>query len=453
MSLDVTAPPYFRGEWLVEGDPGYDERRAHFNKRYDRRPALIARCAGVQDVRAALRFAREQGWEVSVRGGGRSPGGYSTIERGLLLDLSLMNDVYVDPDRRTARVGPGATQAEVLRETVPFGLAPVTGALSHIGFVGVAIFSGTGHLSPRHGYSCDWVLSAQVVLADGEVVTASPTSHPDLFWAIRGAGDNFGVVVSVETQLHAVPETATLGMWSWRVDGADAATELMRRYGELERGVSTDVFMMGDFAADGDGRLAFDLIYAHIGDDVEAARDIAVIDTFGTPIDRSVSDVDWVTLHHAADESFPSSRQYWSAADLAAMDDVSVDLIIDEALRMPKAAPGANLVLAFYEYRGAMLRQVAAPPAAMSRRSGCELIAITMSDDPDLDEACEAWAKGLVDRFRDAGLVHAGAMPNYTTRVEARDVWGADYERLAQLKRQYDPDNVFRHNVNIQPAR
>src|SRR5213593_4261674 len=153
-------PPYFRGEWIAPEDPGYDERRAHFNTRVDRRPALIARCQGVQDVRAALRAAREEGWEVAVRGGGRSFAGHSTIEGGLLLDLSLMNDVFVDPDRRTARVGPGATQGEVLVETVPYGLAPITGTLSHLGFVGVAIYNGAGHLSARHGYACDWILSA-----------------------------------------------------------------------------------------------------------------------------------------------------------------------------------------------------------------------------------------------------------------------------------------------------
>ncbi len=448
MHLDV-APPDFRGEWVVSGDAGYDERRAHFNRRFDRRPAVIARCVGVQDVRAALQVAREQGWDVTVRSGGRGPGGHSTIEGGLLLDLTMMNDVFVDPDRRTARVGPGATQGDVMRETVPYGLAPVTGALSHIGFVGVAIYSGTGHLSPRHGYSCDWVLSAQIVLADGEVVTASATSHPDLFWAIRGAGDNFGVVVSVETVLHAVPETTTLVQMSWP---ATDPAHLLRAYRDFELGISPDVFAVPDFSA-GPGREAtFDLILAHLGEKEAVARDLAILDGFGVPQDRSVTEVGWVALHQAADAMFPSSRQYWAAADLKELDDASLDLLEDEAGRLAGAVDGAELYVGFYAYRGAMLRQVASPPAAMGRRHGCELIAIAMYEDPALDDACEEWAEGLIGRFRDAGLAHPGAMPNYTTRVDMRDTWGADYNRLAALKARFDPDNVFRHNCNIRPA-
>jgi len=456
MSLDVishdevvTAPPYFRGEWIAPGDPSYDERRAHFNHLFDRRPAVVARCDGVQDVRAALRVAREQGWEIAVRGGGRGPGGHAAIDGGMLLDLSLMNDVFVDADRRTARVGPGATQGDVLRETVPYGLAPITGLLSHIGFVGVAIYSGTGHLSPRHGYSCDWVLSAQIVLADGEIVTVSPTSHPDLFWAIRGAGDNFGVVVSVETQLHAVPQTATLATWSWP---ATDVAPLLARYRELERAVSADVFVVAGYSAGPGRQPTFDVTLAHLGDEEAVARDLALVDAFGTPVDRSVAETGWLELHHALDEAYPSCRQYWAAADLKSLDDATLDLLATEPHRLADAPEGAELFIGFYSYRGAMLRQVASPPAAMSRRAGCELIAIAMYDDPAEDAAYEAWGEGMVARYRDAGLTHPGAMPNYTTRVDMRDAWGTDYERLAALKARYDPANVFSHNCNIPPT-
>ncbi|WP_109508591.1 FAD-binding oxidoreductase [Nocardioides speluncae] len=452
MSLDVRdvvmAPPYFRGEWISPGDPSYDERRAHFNHVFDRRPAVIARCVGVQDVRAALQVARDQGWDIAVRGGGRGPGGHSAIEGGLLLDLSLMNEVFVDVDRRTARVGPGATQSDVLRETVPYGLAPITGLLSHIGFVGVAIYSGTGHLSPRHGYSCDWVLSAQVVLADGQVVTVSPTSHPDLFWAIRGAGDNFGVVVSVETSLHAVPATSTLATWSW--PAVDAA-HLLYRYRDFERSVSPDVFVVAGYSVGPGREPTFDVTLAHLGDEAQVARDLAAVDAFGAPVERSVSDAGWVELHHALDDAYPSCRQYWAAADLKALDDPTLELLADEPRRLADAAAGAELFVGFYSYRGAMLRQVSSPPAAMGRRAGCELIAIAMYDDQADDAVCEAWGEGFVARYRDAGLVHPGAMPNYTTRVDMRDAWGADYDRLAALKATYDPHNVFRRNCNIPP--
>lgn len=455
MSLDVSsrdevsAPPYFRGEWIEPGDPSYDERRAHFNHIFDRRPAVIARCNGVQDVRATLRMAQERGLDVAVRGGGRGPGGHSAIEGGVLLDLSLMNDVFVDVDRKTARVGPGATQGDVLRETVPYGLAPITGLLSHIGFVGVAIYSGTGHLSPRHGYACDWVLSAQVVLADGEVVTASPTSHPDLFWGLRGAGDNFGVVVSVETQLHAVPENTTLATWSWP---ATDPVPLLERYREFEQKISADVFAVAGFST-GPGRdPTFDVVLAHLGDSAAVARDVALVDAFGTPVDRSVSQTGWLDLHYAVDEAYPSCRQYWAAADLKRLDAPTLSLLATEPDHLADAPLGASLFLGFYSYRGAMLRQVASPPASMSRRHGCELIAIAMYDDPGDDGACEAWADDLIARYREAGLVHPGAMPNYTTRVDMRAAWGAQYDRLAALKAKYDPDNVFRRNCNIPPA-
>lgn len=448
-SADVSAPPHFRGEWLTADDAGYEERRAHFNRLFDREPAVVARCLGVQDVRDALRVAREQDWEVAVRGGGRGPGGHSTIDGGMLIDLSLMKEVHVDPARRTAQVGPGATQGDVLRETVPYGLAPVTGLLSHIGFVGVAIFSGTGYLSPRHGYSCDWVLSAQVVLADGEVVTASATSHPHLFWALRGAGDNFGVVVSVETVLHAVPETATLGAWSWPVT---EAARLLQSYRDLELAVSADVFLFAGFSTGPGREPTFDVLMGHLGDEHAAARDVAAVDSFAPALERSVSAVDWLTLHHAVDESYPSSRQYWTAADLDDFDDTCLKLLEDEGRALADAPDGAQLVIGFYKYRGAMLRQVSSPPAAMGRRHGCELITIAMYDDPAQDAACKAWSEELVGRFREAGATHPGAMPNYTTRVDMRETWGTDYGRLASLKARYDPDNVFRHNCNIPPG-
>lgn len=453
MSLDISAavnsPPYFRGEWIDASHAAYDARRAHYNHLYDRRPAVVARCVGVQDVRAALQVAAAHGWDVAVRGGGRGPGGHSTIEGGLLLDLSLMNDVFVDPDRRSARVGPGATQADVLRETVPYGLAPVTGLLSHIGFVGVAIYSGTGYLSPRHGYSCDWILSAQVVLADGEVVTASPTSHPDLFWAIRGAGDNFGVVVSVETALHAVPETTTLATWSWP---AAQATELLGRYRDFELGVSADVFVVAGYSVGPGRQPTFDVTLGHLGDEAAVARDVAAVDAFGTSGDRSVTEVGWLELHHALDDAYPSCRQYWAAADLKVLDDPTLALLATEAEHIAAAPAGAELFVGFYSYRGAMLRQTSSPPAAMSRRHGCELIAISMYDDPARDSDLEMWAEGMVARFRAADLVHPGAMPNYTTRVDMREAWGAGYERLAALKATYDPLNVFRNSCNIPPA-
>lgn len=453
--LTVAAPTNFRGEWLAPGDPGYEERRAHFNPRFDRRPALIARCSGVQDVRAALRVAREQGWEVTARCGGRGIGGHSTIEGGLLLDLSLMNDVFVDPQRRTARVGPGATQGDVLIETVPYGLAPITGTSAHIGFVGVALFSGLGYLSPRHGFSCDWILSAQIVLASGEVVTASPTANPDLFWAIRGAGDNFGVVVSVETQLHPVPERATYGSWSWPID---QAADILPRFLDLDGRLSEDVFRVAFFIAGGitGGEPVYNLTLVHLGDDEAVARDVAAIDAFGgTPVERSVEAHDWVTLHNAPEQQamFPSIRQYWAVVDLVQHDDASVELLLDEGRRMVEGADGAWLrAVTHWPYRHAILRQVSSPPAAMNRRHGCELGAIAFYDDPADDARHEAWAEGLVQRFRDAGLLYPGGIVNYMTRADPREVWGDDYDRLAVVKAKYDPDNVFRHNVNIAPA-
>lgn len=455
MSVDVgiddvvVAPPYFRGEWLTPGGSRYDESRAHFNHLFDRRPTVVARCRGVQDVRAALEVARDRGWDVAVRGGGRGPGGHSSIEGGLLIDLSLMNDVYVDPERRSARVGPGASQSDVLRETVPYGLAPITGLLSHIGFVGVALYSGTGHLSPRHGYSCDWVLSAQIVLASGEVVTASPTSHPDLYWGLRGAGDNFGVVVSVETQLHAIPERTVLATVSWPV--ASTAT-LLRRFREFEETLTPDVFAVAGLSAGPGREPSFDLVLAHMGNPEEVARDLAVIDDFGPNLDRTVAEYDWLTLHHVLDEAYPSCRQYWVAADLKTLDDTSLGLIEDEAARIGTVGGEADLFVGFYTYRGAMLRQVSSPPAAMSRRQGCELVAIAMYQDAALDTTCESWGEDMITRFRDADLVHPGAMPNYTTRVDMRAAWGPHYERLVALKSKYDPDNFFHHNCNIPPA-
>src|SRR5829696_349257 len=334
VSTTLAAPPYFRGEWLTSEDEGYDERRRHFNTRFDRRPELIARCSGVQDVRAAVRTAREHGLEIAIRSGGRSFGGHSTIDGGMLIDLSLMNDVSVDPVRRTARVRPGATQGAVLIETSPHGLAPVTGVTSHVGFAGAAVYSGMGHLSPRHGFTTDGILSAEVVLADGEVVTASPISHPDLYWAIRGAGDNFGVVVSLEVQLHPIPETALFGFWAW--DGADAAA-VMRKHREMDRTVSDEVFWLAELGVNDEThrRLEFTITAVHVGSPENAERELAQVDAFGIePVKRTVEPMDWVTIHHVFDEAWPSSRQYWAGGDLIELDDAALDLLLEEGQRM-----------------------------------------------------------------------------------------------------------------------
>lgn len=219
-TVSGSVPKLFRGEWLTPGSPAHDNQRRVFNARFDRRPAIMARCAGPADVISAIRFARDNELPLAVRGGGMHMAGFASIDAGLLLDLSLMRAVRVDPSSRVAECSGGTLGGDLLVQAAPFGLAGVTSVLSKTGLAGLTPHGGVGYLSPRAGWACDNVLAVDVVTADGRCLTASSTEYPDLFWAMCGAGSNFGVTTSMTARLHPMAKSICTGTYVWALSQA-----------------------------------------------------------------------------------------------------------------------------------------------------------------------------------------------------------------------------------------
>ncbi len=459
----LVAPPRFRGQWITPDGDEFEELRWLQNRRIDRKPAVIARPVGVVDVQESVLLAQQHGLELAVRSGGHGFSGNAAIECGIQIDLRLMNDVYVDPGRRIARVRPGALTGDVVRETIPFGLVPVTGMSSEIGYGGITLFGGIGYRAPRYGKTCDNILSLDVVLADGSLVTASPTSHPDLFWAIRGAGDNFGVVTSFEVPLYPAPEEARICTPLFSLDDGGA---VLQKLWQLDESLSEDLWWSGDVMVQPDGSALFGLPLFHLGPKDVAEREIAKIAALAPPardfeirtipyrelFDLRLHNLDWRT----------SSRVYFSGVHLNALDAATTDIIVDEARKLnddqqtPLDAKERRIV-SIYPFTKGLARQ-AVPPSAASMSGGLVLFAASWYVDPDQDQGHEQWSDSIAHRLADAGVTRTGynaAMHHTVSKVDhdtVRRAFGDKYERLAAIKKRYDPDNVFRSSANIVPA-
>lgn len=449
-------PSGFEGELIAAGMPGYDEARRVFDRRADKRPGAILRCRSVEDVRAALRFARDRRSPIAVRSGGHGFTGRSTIDDGVLIDLSAMDGVILDADRRTVRIEPGARTGRVLRATVPAGLAPVTCAGNDIGVVGAALFAGQGYLSPRHGNMCDNVLSFDLLLADGRMIRVSRDEHPDLFWAMRGAGDNFGIVVAAEMRVHAVPPL--IHACAIEYDGRDAAAA-MRLYRD-HRWASPLPWLLGSLFLDavgGEPRLSY--LFALTGSEEEARRDLDALDRSVKPRASNVDRMDWVGLHDCL--AFPPDIRFHIAQrELHALDETSIALMLDELPRLaadpdrPTPVDGEPAAMILFYPTDAAMGRPADPPNAYSLRGGYDLEAVALWRDPARDAHHAGWAEGAIDRFVASGLAtRASVLANsFVDEALSRNCFAGDYARLAALKRVYDPDGLFGSTAIIRSA-
>lgn len=454
--MTMDGPPGFEGAMIVAGMAEYDDARRVFDRRADKHPAAILRCGSVDDVRAALSFAQAKGLPIAVRSGGHGFAGRSTIDGGLLIDLAAMNRVTLDPARRTVRVEPGARTGRVLRATVPAGFAPVTCAGNDIGVVGAALFAGQGYLSPHHGNMCDNVLSFDLLRADGKLIRVSRDEHPDLFWAMRGAGDNFGIVVAAEMAVHAVPPT--IRACSIEYDARDAA-RVMRLYRDHDW-ASPLPWLLGSLypdAAEGRPRLSY--LFALTGSEEQARRDLDALAGIVPPLASSVEAMDWIGLHDCLTFA-PDIRFHIAQRELHALDDASIALMLDELDRLA-ADPGrpapvdgepAGMIL-FYPTDAAMERP-ADPPNAYSLRGGYDLEAIALWRNAALDAHHADWAEAVIDRFVRAGLAtRASVLANsFVDEALTRNCFAEDYARLAALKRIHDPDGLFGSTAILRPV-
>ena len=452
----ATLEAELRGELLTPESAAYDETRAIWNGMIDRRPALIARCAGAEDIVTAVRFAREHGLLASVRGAGHSIAGNAVSDGALMIDLSGMRSVDVDPAGRTARVGPGATLADVDAATRGHGLALPMGINSTTGIAGLTLGGGFGWLTRKHGMTIDSLISAELVTADGERVTASESENADLFWAIRGGGGNFGIVSSFEFRLYPVGPEALCGLIVHRF--ADAS-DVLREYRELTASAPEELAAWVILrkapplpflpeSIHGEEILVIAAVYS--GDVEEGERAMRSLRAIGDPIADVIAPQPFADFQQAFDPLLtPGARNYWKSHDFIKLSDGALDVMVDYAEKLP-----TGQCEIFLAHLGGAASRVPMDRTAYPHRDTQFILNVhTRWDDEAQDEECVAWAR----RFFDAtapfatGGVYVNFMPeDETERVRA--AYGPNYERLAKLKKRYDPNNFFRLNQNIRPS-
>ncbi len=451
----------FRGELLLPSSPGYDAARRIWNGAIDRHPACIARCTGVADVLAAVRIAREHGLEIAVRGGGHGVAGAAVCDDGLVVDLSAMRAVLVDPEGRTAWVQGGALWGDVDHETQAHGLATTGGIVGHTGVAGLTLGGGIGYLMRKHGLAVDNLLAAEVVTADGKVVQASADEHPDLFWALRGGGGNFGVVTAFRFALHPVGPTVLAGPVFW---AADDAADVLRFYRDFAAGAPDELGTVVKLCTvpplpvipeELHWRPALAVACCHAGAVEEGRRAVQALRAFGSPLIDLISPKPYVAHQWAVDDTVPHGWHYhWKATNLAGLSDDVIGVITDHAY-----TAGSPRSYAAMFHMGGAVGRVPRDATAYAGRDVVHNIIIHAAWLPDesreLGAAETAWARRFLAALEPhrAGGVYVNFLDADDDAGRVREAYGDQtYRRLAAVKATYDPDNAFRHNKNIQPG-
>jgi FAD/FMN-containing dehydrogenase len=446
-----------RGALSLPGEPEYEKSRAIWNAMIDRRPALIVRAAGAADVLRAVELAGANGLVLSIRGGGHNIAGNAVCDGGLMIDLSGMKSVHIDPVARTARVEPGVTLGEFDREAQAFGLATPLGINATTGVAGLALGGGFGWISRKYGLTVDNLLSADVVTADGKLHRASDKDDPDLFWAIRGGGGNFGVVTSFEFQLHPFGPEVLSGLI---VHPFSRARELLTAYRAIAASAPEELSCWVVLRkapplpflpthVHGTEIMIFALCYA--GDMERGKKAIKPIQSLGNPIADVVGPQPFLGWQSAFDPLLgPGARNYWKSHDFVALSDGAVNIIADFAGRLP--SPECEI---FIGHLGGAVNRVPAGATAYPHRNVEFVMNVhTRWHDPKQDQECIAWARDFFDKTAPfaTGGVYVNFMPEDESQRVPSGAYGPNYARLARLKKQYDPRNLFRLNQNISPA-
>jgi FAD/FMN-containing dehydrogenase len=446
------------GEVIAEDHPAYDSARRVWNGMIDKRPALIARCAGVDDVAIAVRFAAEHELPLAVRGGGHNVAGTAVVDDGIVIDLSAMRAVRIDDSPRTVHVQGGATWADVDRVTAPLGLATPGGIVSETGVAGLALSGGVSSQRRLHGMTIDNLVSAEVVLADGRRVRASADEHPDLYWALRGGGGNFGVVTSFELRLHELgPDVFSLAvaypiedvarvLAGWRDAVAGAPDELTTAAFVWSLPVTPEL----PEHLRGRPYVGLDGMYA--GDPAEGERLTRHVRELATPLLDTSGSVAYLDKQRALDPFFPAGlRYYWKALYLDGLADAAIDTTVEWSLSRP-----SDRSLVVIRHGGGAIARVGAEETAFGDRSSEWMLSIDATwDDPADDERNIAWTRAFWDdahRFSQGKTYFnfPGLLEEGDSAVRAS--YGANHDRLARIKAKYDPENLFRLNPNIRPA-
>ena len=444
-----------RGPLLLPGDPDYDAARSVWNGRFEATPAAVARCAGPEDVAAAVGFARRSGLRLGVKGGGHDYAGSTAVRGGLLIDLSPMRAVEIDPAGRTARVGGGATWGDFDAAAQRHGLATTGATVSTVGVAGAALGGGSGWLLRKHGLSLDNLTAAELVTADGRVVRTDASENPELFWAVRGGGGNFGVATALEFRLHEVGPEVLAGQVIHRLDDAP---ELLRGYREYMAGAPDEVMVyafflrvppLEGFLEAHHGEVVVDFVVCYAGPVDEAEAALAPIRGLGDPLADTTEPVAYTALQQSFDAGLPAGQRYLSRAHYVdALGDDLIDVIVDRAADLR-----GDFTMAYLEPVTGAAGRVAPDATAFPHRGAAYSFHVLAGwSDADRDDEVMGWAR----RFHDDVAPHAngGVYVNLLSGEgdRVRAAYGPNYERLARLKAEWDPDNVFRSNHNIPPG-
>jgi FAD binding domain/Berberine and berberine like len=445
----------FRGQLIGPEDAEYDEARKVYNAMIDRRPALIARCAGADDVASTIAFARSHDLLLAVRGGGHNGGGLGVVDDGVVCDLSLLRDVVVDPQARTARVGGGCTWADVDNATQPHDLAVPCGIISTTGVGGLTLGGGLGHLTRKYGLSIDNVLAAEVVTADGEQVQASADENPDLYWAIRGGGGNFGVVTSFLFRANPVG-TVVAGPTFWPIEQAEEVLKAYRAFLPAAPRELTGFFAF-HFVPPGPPfpeelwkRHVCGVVWNYLGTEEDLDKLLAPMLAVGTPIMHGVHSMPFAALNGAFDGLYPPGDQwYWRADFVKEIPDEAVELHAEWGRKLPTLKSAMHM----YPIDGAAhdVGPTETPWGYRDARWGCVMVGV--DPDPAQKDVITQWSKDYWEALHphSAGGAYVNMMMDEgEDRVKAS--YRGNYERLAEVKGKCDPENVFRVNQNIQPA-
>ena len=436
------------GRLLQPSDAGYDDARRVHNGLIDRRPALIVRCRSAADVAAAVRFARGGGHEISVRGGGHNVAGLAVADDAVMIDLAEMKAIRVDPDARTARAEGGVTWAELNAAAGEHGLAVTGGAISTTGIAGLTLGGGLGWLMPRFGLASDNVLAIELVTADGEVVEVTAESDPDLFWALRGGGGNFGVATSFNYRLHPLG-MVTGGLIAHPID---AAPGLLRFYRDAVADASDDLEVFAGLvhAPDGSGLQLSALVVCHTGDPDQAEADLAPLKAWGSPLMVEVGPMPYPAMNTILDEGYPpGSLNYWMSSFTGGITDGLIDLMVERFASTPSPM---NAIL-FEHFHGAVTRVPVTETAVPHRQEGFNLLIPSVWLDPADTDKNRAWTRETHAALSEH-LVERRWL-NYLGDDQGggavRAAYGPNWERLVKVKGRVDPDNVFHRNHNIPP--
>lgn len=449
----------FRGRLIQPDDSDYDQARQVWNGYIDKRPALIAQCSGTADVIAAVKFARKNDIEVSVRGGGHNVAGSALCEDGMVIDLSGMRGIHVDASKKVARVQGGATWGDLDRETQIFGMAAPGGVVSTTGVAGLTLGGGLGWLRKKYGLSCDNLRSVEIVTAEGKLLTASDSENPDLFWALRGGGGNFGIVTSFEFHLHEVGPTVMMCAIMYPMEIAEKVLSAWKEFmiSSPDEISSQALFWaipdIDEFPEEARGNHVIAITAMYAGDPDEGEKAFQELREIDSPVIDLSGKIPYTAAQTMFDPFFPKHERcyYFKSQDLASLNKETREALIEGA----KNRPVDSMLLAIWHYGGQMNRIDRADTAFAGRNTTFLFSIDAVWDDPADSDTVISWSRAFLDkmkRFAGDGMYvnFSGFGEEGVELVQA--AYGDNYKRLAKIKTKYDPDNFFHHNQNIKPG-